>query len=177
MKDINEEEGPVGGDDLVLIVEDHADSRSVYRTLFQHLGYRVAEAENGAEGIEKAISMSPHVILMDIAMPVLDGIEATRRLRNDPRTRDIPVLVMTAHTRESDKIKALEAGCVDYITKPCSPREIARRVAKVIQNPKSLGANQTSCPIEEESVSGELCKGFDGMYMGTERRRSDRVIG
>jgi CheY-like chemotaxis protein len=102
----------------VLVVEDNPVNRKLARNVLRSRGYRVLEADTGEEGIEIARAERPHLILMDLQLPGLDGIEATRRLKADPATRMIPVIALSAHAQDSDEARAREAGCVGYIAKP-----------------------------------------------------------
>jgi len=88
---------PESGDALVLVVEDYQDAREMYSAYLQFSGYRVEEATNGMEAIEKAIELTPDIILMDLALPKVDGWEATKRLKSDPRTKHIPIVALTGH--------------------------------------------------------------------------------
>ncbi len=112
----------------VLLVEDNEDNRIVYSTILRHFGYSVTEALNGEEGIAKARSEKPDLILMDISIPIIDGWEATQVLKHDPATQNIPIIALTAHAMSGDREKALEAGCDDYDTKPV---ELARLLGKI----------------------------------------------
>ena len=94
----------------VLLVEDNEDNRIVYSTILRHFGYEVIEALNGEEGISKARSEKPDLILMDISIPIIDGWEATQVLKHDPATRSIPIIALTAHALASDREKAMEVG-------------------------------------------------------------------
>jgi CheY-like chemotaxis protein len=102
----------------VLVVEDNPVNRKLARNVLRSRGYRVLEADTGEEGIELARRERPHLILMDLQLPGLDGMEATRRLKADPATRDIPVVALSAHAQEADEERAREAGCAGYISKP-----------------------------------------------------------
>lgn len=113
---------------LILLVEDTADSRLVVTDFLEFRGYRVVTAEDGLEAVEKTRELRPDVVLMDLSLPKLDGLEATRRLKQDERTRDIPVLALTAHALAEARASALDAGCVDVITKPCPPPELERKI-------------------------------------------------
>ncbi len=95
----------------VLVVEDDDSSRQIYTAALRHFGYDVAEASNGAEGIAKARSDHPSLILMDIQMPVVDGYEAVRVLKHDQATRDIPIVALTALDLRVDRERAIEVGC------------------------------------------------------------------
>src|SRR5258708_29929526 len=94
---------------MVLLVEDNEDNRIVYSTILKHFGYEVTEALNGEEGIAKARSEKPDLILMDISIPIIDGWEATHVLKHDPSTKWIPIISFTAHARASDREKAFDA--------------------------------------------------------------------
>ena len=113
---------------LVLVVEDYQDAREMYAAYLQFSGYRVAEATNGIEAIERANELLPDIILMDLALPKMDGWEATRRLKASPELRSVPVIALSSHAMAGDREKALAAGCDDYDTKPV---DLARLVGKI----------------------------------------------
>jgi CheY-like chemotaxis protein len=125
-----EREGPA----LVLVVDDVADGREIVSEYLKLGGYDLALAADGLEAVQKAQDLLPDVILMDVWLPKMDGLEATKRLRQDPRTRDIPIIALTAHGLASARSKALEAGCDAVITKPFLPealeQEIERQIAR-----------------------------------------------
>jgi signal transduction histidine kinase len=102
----------------VLVVEDNPVNRKLARNVLRSRGYRVLEADTGEEGLEVARAEHPHLILMDLELPGLDGIEATRRLKADPRTRAIPIVALSAHAQATDEARAREAGCAGFIAKP-----------------------------------------------------------
>ncbi|HSL61657.1 MAG TPA: response regulator [Desulfotignum sp.] len=102
----------------ILIVEDEPQNRKLYRDVLQYGGYTVFEAVDGRQGVTLAKQHQPDLILMDIQMPVMDGISATRMLKQDDATRHIAVLALTANAMPGDREKILEAGCHDYISKP-----------------------------------------------------------
>ena len=116
----------------VLIVEDNEDNRIVYSTMLRHFGFAVDEAENGAEGILKARSNLPDVILMDIAIPLVDGWEAVQRLKKDPTTAHIPIVALTAHAMPADRERAIQVGCDGYLAKPCEPRAVVEEVRRLL---------------------------------------------
>jgi len=116
----------------VLLVEDNEDNRIVYSTILRHFGYNVTEALNGEEGIAKARSEKPDLILMDISIPIIDGWEATQVLKHDPETNDIPIIALTAHALASDREKAMEVGCDGYLAKPCEPRAVVAEVQRFL---------------------------------------------
>jgi CheY-like chemotaxis protein len=108
----------------VLIVDDFEDNRAMYAEFLRYSGFEVIEASNGAEAIERATAGEPDVIVMDLSLPVLDGWEATRRLKADPRTRHIPVIALTGHALEGHSQGAREAGCDWFLAKPCLPETL-----------------------------------------------------
>jgi len=133
---------------LVLVVEDYQDAREMYSAYLQFSGYRVAEATNGVEAIEKAIQLMPDIILMDLALPKVDGWEATKRLKSDPRTKHIPIVALTGHALAGFAEGAREAGCDAFVTKPCLPdalvAEIRRMLAGVRQRDGGRRGNEPS---------------------------------
>src|SRR5687768_9707956 len=111
----------------ILLVEDNEMNRDMLSRRLERKGYQVVLAVDGQEGVEKAASEAPDVVLMDMSLPVLDGWEATRRLKAAPATAHLPVIALTAHAMSSDRSKALEAGCDEYETKPIDlPRLLAK---------------------------------------------------
>jgi two-component system cell cycle response regulator DivK len=112
----------------ILIVEDQDDNRKILRDLLTHAGYELIEALNGQEGVRLAGVERPDLILMDIQLPVLDGYAATRRIKADPALRAIPIIAVTSYALSGDDVKAREAGCDDYVTKPFSPRALLAKV-------------------------------------------------
>ena len=114
----------------VLLVEDNEDNLVIYSTILRHAGFGVLEARDGQAGIELAQSEHPALILMDVSIPLIDGWEATRRLKADPKTADIPIIALTAHALASDQEKATEVGCDGYIPKPAEPRVVLAAVTR-----------------------------------------------
>lgn len=112
----------------LLLVEDNEMNRDMLSRRLERKGYEVVMAVDGQQGVEMAISEHPDLILMDMSLPVLDGWEATRRLKAQDSTRAIPVIALTAHAMAGDRDKAIEAGCDDYDTKPI---ELPRLLAKI----------------------------------------------
>ena len=112
----------------ILLVEDNDMNRDMLTRRLARKGFETAEAVDGEQGIEAARSGRPDLILMDMSLPLLDGWEATRRLKADPATRGIPVIALTAHAMASDREQAVDAGCDDYDTKPV---EIDRLLLKM----------------------------------------------
>jgi CheY-like chemotaxis protein len=112
----------------ILLVEDNEMNRDMLTRRLQRRGYEVVVAIDGAQGLAMARSETPAIVLMDISLPVLDGWEATRRLKMAPETKSIPVIALTAHAMTGDRERCIEAGCDDFDTKPV---EIARLVGKI----------------------------------------------
>lgn len=117
---------------IVLLVEDNEDNLVVYRTILEHVGYRVIEARDGEEGVTQARRQLPDLILMDISIPKMDGWEATQRLKADATTRGIPIIALTAHALEEDRQKAQQAGCDGYLAKPVEPRRVVQEVERFV---------------------------------------------
>ncbi len=117
---------------LVLIVEDQLELRRLYAQQFAISGFDVIEAENGADAIAHTTSHVPDVVLMDLSLPVLDGWEATRRLKNDSRTAHIPVVALTAHDGSGELQRATRAGCDWFVPKPCPPDALITEVRRVL---------------------------------------------
>ena len=117
----------------ILIVEDHPEIRRVLRAQLEWLGFAVIVAKNGKEGIDVAIAEKPDLILMNTMMPEMDGPQATRTLRTNAGTKDIPILAVTGMFRPDDLQSLIEAGCNDYIVKPFSVEELQKKVSALIQ--------------------------------------------
>jgi len=112
----------------ILVVEDQEDLRGVLRDLLTGSGYTVIEAGDGEAGVAKAKSERPDLILMDIQMPVIDGYEATRRIKLDPALKPIPIVAVSSFAMKGDEEKARAAGCDHYVTKPYSPMQLLRLI-------------------------------------------------
>lgn len=117
---------------LVLVVEDYQDAREMYAAYLQFSGYRVAEATNGVEAVEKTLELMPDIILMDLALPKMDGWEATRRLKSDERTKHIPIVALTGHALASHAEDARQAGCDSFVTKPCLPDALVAEIQRIL---------------------------------------------
>ena len=127
---------------LVLVVEDYQDAREMYSAYLQFSGYRVEEATNGLEAIEKAIELTPDIILMDLALPKVDGWEATKRLKSDPRTRHIPIVALTGHALAGFAEGAREAGCDAFVTKPCLPDALVAEIRRMLSQTRQPGGGK-----------------------------------
>ncbi len=117
---------------LILIVEDEPKNLTLLRDLLQVSGYSTIEATDGKQGVELAKAKKPDLILMDVQMPVMDGLEATRILKADAVTRNIPVLALTSYAMSGDKERILKAGCNGYIAKPLDIKELLKTVAEYL---------------------------------------------
>jgi CheY-like chemotaxis protein len=117
---------------LVLVVEDYPDAREMYCEYLRFSGFRVAEARNGEEALEKAFTLLPDVVLMDLALPLMDGWEATRRLKGDRRTADILVVALTGHALAGHAEGARRAGCDAFVTKPCLPDDLVDEIRRLL---------------------------------------------
>jgi two-component system, cell cycle response regulator DivK len=118
--------------ELILIVEDHEKNRKLVRDVLRATGYRTVETETGEEAVELAPTLRPALVLMDIQLPGIDGIATFRRLRDDPATRDIPVIAVTASAMTHDRQKILDAGFDGYQPKPIRVRELLAAVRQTL---------------------------------------------
>jgi two-component system, cell cycle response regulator DivK len=116
----------------VLIVEDHPDMRDLLGLIVERMGYVPVLANEGEEGVEKAIAEKPNLILLDMMMPRMDGGEAARRLRANPETKEIPILAITALFRSPDLNACLSAGCNGYIVKPFSILDLQAKIRELL---------------------------------------------
>ena|SRR5437016_1826682 len=122
----------------ILVIEDNPMNMELTADLLEVAGFVVCQAENAEEGIAMARSARPALILMDIALPGMDGLRATEILKQDLRTKHIPVIALTAHAMTGDEDKALAAGCIGYITKPIDTRSFASTVAQFLDGTYAL---------------------------------------
>jgi two-component system, cell cycle response regulator DivK len=116
----------------VLVVDDFEDNRAMYAEFLRYSGFDVIEASDGAEAIEKATALQPDVVIMDLSLPIVDGWEATRRLKAERRTRDIPIIALTGHALEGHSRGAREAGCNRFLAKPCLPETLLETVRELL---------------------------------------------
>ena len=133
----------------VLIVEDEPDIRDLLAFHLEREGYHVTRSRTGADALRQVRARPPDLILLDLMLPELDGLEVCRRLRQDPRTASVPIVMLTARGEEVDRILGLELGADDYIVKPFSPKEVVARVRAVLRR---AGARDGAAPV----VSGRL---------------------
>jgi two-component system, cell cycle response regulator DivK len=116
----------------ILVVEDQEDNRRIVRDLLTSVGYEIVEAVTGEEGVSMAETQVPDLILMDIQLPGIDGYEATRRIKANAALRQIPVVAVTSYALSGDDVKAFEAGCDAYISKPFSPRALLAKIREFV---------------------------------------------
>jgi two-component system, cell cycle response regulator DivK len=127
--------GTTGGNVMtkhILVVEDQEDNRQILRDLLANAGYRLTEAENGEQALAAVEQQPPDLILMDIQLPVLDGYEATRRIKANPSLRTIPIIAVTSYALSGDEDKARAAGCDDFVPKPYSPRQLLIKIREYL---------------------------------------------
>ena len=116
----------------ILVVEDQEDNRQILRDLLTKNGFEIVEAESGEEALRAVAKQRPDLILMDIQLPLLDGYEATRRIKAMPEFKSIPIIVVTSYALSGDEGKARDAGCDAYVTKPYSPRALLAKIREYL---------------------------------------------
>ncbi len=116
----------------ILVVEDQEDNRQILRDLLANAGYHLTEAENGEEALAAVAKQQPDLILMDIQLPILDGYEATRRIKANPSLRAIPIIAVTSYALNGDEDRARAAGCDDFVPKPYSPRQLLVKIRQYL---------------------------------------------
>jgi CheY-like chemotaxis protein len=121
----------------VLVVDDFDDAREMYSEYLEYAGFAVDVARNGVEAVEKAKFVMPDIILMDLSLPIMDGWEATRRLKQDQRTRNIPVITLSGHVMASNAEQARQAGAEEFVAKPCLPQELEARIRRLLRPSKA----------------------------------------
>jgi two-component system cell cycle response regulator DivK len=117
---------------LVLIVDDNEDGRDMYAIYLEHVGLRVATAGDGKAGVDQARALRPDVVVMDLTMPGMDGLAATRAMRADAVLHDTPIIALTGHALKSTEQRAREAGCDRYLMKPCLPEHLVAVIAELL---------------------------------------------
>ena len=118
---------------LILVVDDYADNREMYSAYLRFQGLEVVEAANGTEALEHAFDRRPDLVVMDLSLPGVDGWEATRVLKADPRTKNIPVIAVTGHALAGASERATAAGCDGFLTKPCLPEDLLREIQHMLE--------------------------------------------
>ena len=124
---------PAAAGPLVLIVDDYDDNREMYAAYLEFSGLRVAQAVNGREALSKTHDLMPDLIVMDLSLPGIDGWQATRAIKHDPKTRDILVLALTGHALEGAAQGAKDAGCDHFLTKPCLPEDLFQEIQRMLR--------------------------------------------
>jgi two-component system cell cycle response regulator DivK len=117
----------------ILVVEDEEDNRQILRDLLQTVDYEIIEAENGEQALAAVAKQRPDLILMDLQLPILDGYEATRRIKANPALKDVPIIAVTSYALSGDEAKARAAGCDDFVPKPFSPRQLLAKIREYLR--------------------------------------------
>jgi CheY-like chemotaxis protein len=118
----------------ILIIEDNEDNRAIYGTMLRSRGFVVLESEDGERGVAMARAELPHLVVMDIGLPRMDGVEATRQLRAEPSTIAIPILALTAHALRDERERAMRAGVDGYLVKPVSNTVLVETVERILRD-------------------------------------------
>jgi len=145
----------------LLIVDDDLESLKLVGLMFQGRGHQIIAAQNGMQALSKASEESPDLIILDVMMPGIDGVEVCRRLRADPRTQDIPIIMFTAKSQVEDKVIGFEAGADEYLTKPIHPAELIMRVEALLTRTARLGARAKDA-LRAKMIGFLGCKGGVG---------------
>ena len=145
-------------DAKILIVEDERDIADLLRYNLQEAGFKTDYVRNGADALQRAVEKTPDLILLDLMLPEVDGMIVCRLLKNDPRTKNIPIVMVTAKTEEKDRVAGLELGADDYIIKPFSPREVVLRVSAVLRRIQIGKQTESTKQIETHGVTIDLDK-------------------
>jgi len=119
----------------ILYIEDNEFNRKIVRQLLGKTSYTLREAVDGEAGVAAALETPPDLILMDVQLPKMSGLDATRRLRADPRTASVPIIVVTSFALSGDESKAREAGATAYLAKPYSPRDLLAKIREIVPEP------------------------------------------
>jgi two-component system phosphate regulon response regulator PhoB len=134
----------------ILIVDDDAEVLDLLGTTLRQEGYGVVTANDGSSGLTKALTESPSLVVLDVMLPVISGLEVCRQIKRVPTTRRLPVIMLTARASEQDRVKGLEAGADDYVTKPFSPREFVLRIGR------SIGRSVPVSPLKPKLRVGDF---------------------
>jgi DNA-binding response OmpR family regulator len=131
-------------EETILLIEDDADISELLQYNFEREGYKVYIAGDGELGLRQALQLVPDLIVLDLMLPGLDGLSVCRKLRAQPQTQEIPIVILTAKGEESDVVIGLEMGADDYVTKPFSPKELLARIRAVLRRPRQSPATPSS---------------------------------
>ncbi|MDA0576874.1 MAG: response regulator transcription factor [Verrucomicrobia bacterium] len=138
--------------ELILVVEDDEDIQELIVYNLRREGYTVVTADTGEAGLEKARARPPALVLLDLMLPKMDGLEVCRRLKADDKTKQVPIVMVTAKGEEPDVVSGLELGAADYIAKPFRPRELVARVRAVLRRGREQSAGQSSERLELDGL-------------------------
>lgn len=122
----------------ILVVDDFDDAREMYAEYLEFVGFDVVTARDGLEAVQKAQDGTPDIILMDLSLPIMDGWEATRRIKQDSRTRDIPVMALTGHVLAGNAENAKEAGADEFVAKPCLPQDLESKIRNMLKSSRNF---------------------------------------
>ena len=157
----------MGSAKKILVIEDEQDIQTLLEYNLGQAGFEVLQSENGEEGLWLAIERQPNLILLDWMLPLLSGIEVLRQLRNRADTRDIPVIMMTARGEEGDRLRGLDGGADDYVTKPFSPAELLARVRAIIRRQtRGYDAKLTGGGIELDLEQKRVTRSGTAIHLG-----------
>ena len=137
----------------ILIIDDDVDTLRLVGLMLQRQGYQISAAANGQQGLDKALEESPDLILLDVMMPDMDGYEVTRKLREDPQTADIPIIMFTAKTQLDDKVAGFDMGADDYLTKPTHPSELQAHIKALLSR---SGLREKKAAMQRAQTIGVL---------------------
>ncbi|MFC4352408.1 phosphate regulon transcriptional regulator PhoB [Fodinicurvata halophila] len=153
---------------VILIVEDEAALVTLLRYNLEREGFRLLEARDGEEALVLAQEEKPDLILLDWMLPLVSGLQVCRQLRRDRETREIPIILLTARGEETDKVRGLESGADDYITKPFSPAELTARVRAVLRRavPASSGETLNFADISVDLNAHRVRRGERNVHLG-----------
>lgn len=157
----------------ILVIEDEANIQELLKYNLEKSGYKVTIMENGHDGLEEALANVPDLILLDLMLPGLDGLEVCKRLRMEKKTKKVPILMLTAKSEELDKILGLELGADDYITKPFSIKELIARIRATLRR---IGEDKADAAVEQAAPSVLRVKDIEIDCEKYEARKSDEKL-
>ena len=158
---------PVSNLNTVLAIDDNAANLSIIYEVLTEYGLKVLTARSGVDALKRAASRQPQLILLDVMLPGTDGFEICRQLKANPATQTIPVIFMTALSSLEDKVRGFQAGAVDYVTKPFSPRELVARIKAVLRRVKTSDGHVTSAGmIELDSAAHRVSANGSAIQLG-----------
>lgn len=141
--------------DRILIIDDEEDIREILFYNLQKEGYKVFQASNGREGIELAIANKPDLVLLDVMMPEMDGIEVCQTLRENPKTKDVRICFLTARNEDYSQIAGLDAGADDYVAKPVKPKVLASRIKAILRRKNNIPSAKPNSTDEDLVIDRE----------------------